>query len=136
MRKAIFLTTVISLCAFAPGVAHANYPPIPVGLGQRVETRVPAPAAIGQAAAVVVKRGSVAVVIKPRANMMSVTIRVVNQVTGRVTTRTCKFAPNVKSVALQVFVPAGNYRVQIIGKFKSGKVVKWNAGVQKVKKKR
>jgi hypothetical protein len=136
MRKVIFLTTVFSLCAFAPGVALADYPPIPSGLGKRVETPVPAPAAIGEAAAVVVKPESVAVVIEPRANMRSVTIRVINQVTGRVTTRTITVAPNAEFVAPQVSVPAGKYRVQIIGTLKSGNEVKWNAGVQNVKKKR
>lgn len=135
MRKAVFLTTVFSLCAFAPGVALADYPPIPVGLGKRVETPVPAPAALAEAAAVVVKPGSVAVVIEPKANLKSVTVRVVNQVTGKVTTRTITVAPNAKFVSPQVSVPAGKYRVQIIGKLKSGKEVRWSAGVQKVKKK-
>jgi len=136
MRKVIFLTTVFSLCAFAPGVALADYPPIPVGLGQRVETPVPAPTVIAEAAAVVVKPGSVAVVIEPKPNLKSVTVRVVNQVTGRVVTRTVTVAAGAEVVTPQVAVPAGRYRVQIIGKLSSGKEVKWNAGVQQIKKKK
>jgi hypothetical protein len=136
MRKTIFLTTVFSLCAFAPGVAFANYPPIPVGLGQRVETPVPAPTVIADAAAVVVKPGSVAVVIEPKPNLKSVTVRAVNQITGRVITRTITVPSGADSVVPQVNVPAGNYRIQIIGTMKSGKEIKWNAGIQNVKKKK
>lgn len=135
MRKTVFLTTVLSLCFFAPGVAFADYPPIPVGLGQRVETPVPAPTAIAEAAAVVVKPGSVAVVIEPKPNLKSVTVRVVNQVTSRVVTRTVTVAAGEEVVTPQVAVPAGSYRVQIIGTMKSGKEIKWNAGVQQIKKK-
>lgn len=136
MRKTVLLTTVLSLCFFAPGVAFADYPPIPVGLGQRVETPVPAPTAIAEAAAVVVKPGSVAVVIEPKPNLKSVTVRVVNQVTSRVATRTVTVAAGEEVVTPQVAVPAGSYRVQIIGTMKSGKEIKWNAGVQQIKKKK
>jgi hypothetical protein len=136
MRKTIFLTTVFSLCAFAPGVAFANYPPIPVGLGQRVETPVPAPTVIADAAAVVVKPGSVAVVIEPKPNLKSVTVRAVNQITGRVITRTITVPSGADSVVPQVTVPAGNYQIQIVGTMKSGKEIKWNAGIQNVKKKK
>ncbi|MFM8943129.1 MAG: hypothetical protein ACKOH5_07010 [Acidimicrobiaceae bacterium] len=136
MRKAILLTTVFSLCSFAPGVALADYPPIPVGLGKRVETPAPAPTAIAESAAVVVKPGSVAVVVEPKPNLKSITVRAINQNTGRVVTRTITVSAGADSVVPQINVPAGNYRVQIIGTLKSGKEVKWNAGVQNVKKKK
>lgn len=124
----------VLVCAtvLVPAIASANYPPVPKDLGRRVETRVLAPAVIATTAAVAIKREAIAVVVEPKANLRTLTLRAVNQRTGRVTTRTIIVRTVADTVTAQVVLPAGRYRVQVIGTLKNGRVVRWNAGAHNV----
>lgn len=119
---------VISAVLLAPGIARADYPPIPTDLGRRVDTPVLVPSAIATRAAIAVKSGSVAVVAEPSPNLRTLTIRAVNVRTGRVTTRTITIPSSSESVAPSLKLAAGQYRVRVVGTLKSGRRVSWNAG--------
>lgn len=131
----LFLFVLVGLAVLAPSVVRADYPPVPKELGRRVDTPVPAPTAIAESAAVAVKPEAIAVVIETKPAVRQVTIRAVNQATGRVTTRTVVVPTGAETITPQLTLPAGRYRVQVVGTLKNGREVKWNAGVQAVKKK-
>jgi len=135
MKKIIATTIFLGVIATS-GIAHADYPPVPSDLGKRVETPTPAPARLAEAAAVATKPESIAVVIEPKKNLKRVTLRVVNVDTGRITTRTVTVASSAKSVTPSLSLPAGEYRVAVIGTLKNGSEVRWSAGRQVIRKKR
>lgn len=126
----------VLVCAtvLVPAIASANYPPVPKDLGRRVETRVLAPAFIAPAA-VAIGRGAIAVVVEPKASLSRLTLMAVNSDTGHVTSRTIIVRTDADTVTVQVVVPAGRYRVQVIGTLNSGRRVTWKAGQHNVKAK-
>lgn len=134
MKKTLALLVFIGVIGIS-GLALADYPPVPSELGKRVETPTPAPARLAEAAAVAIKPESLAVIIEPKANLKTVTVRAINVATGRVTTRTVVVPPNSDVIAPSLSLPAGNYRVAVIGTMKSGSEVRWSAGRQTIRKK-
>lgn len=143
MSKSLGATTkkVLGSLAFlgvvgTTGVAQADYPPVPSDLGKRVETPAPAPSRLAEAAAVAIKPESLAVIIEPKANVKTVTVRAVNTATGKVTTRVVVIPTGSDRVTPTLSLSAGSYRVRIIGVLKNGSEVRWSAGTQTISKKR
>lgn len=134
MKKVFTSLAFIGVMA-SSGVALADYPPVPSDLGKRVETPAPAPARLAEAAAIAKKPESIAAVIEPTPNLRTITLRAVNVNTGRVTTRTVTVPAGADTVTPTLTLPAGEYRVVVIGKTRGGSEVRWSAGRHTVARK-
>ena len=134
MKKVFISLAFIGVIATS-GVALADYPPVPSDLGKRVETPAPAPSRLAEAAAIAKKPESIAAVIEPTPNLRTITLRAVNVDTGRVTTRTVTVPAGADTVTPTLTLPAGEYRVAVIGTTRSGSEIRWSAGRHTVARK-
>jgi hypothetical protein len=109
---------------------------VPIDLGKRVETRAPAPARLAEAAAIAKNAESITAVIEPTPNLRTITLRAVSVETGRVFTRVVTVPAGADTVTPTLTLPAGDYRVEVIGKTRGGSEVRWSTGRHTVAKKK
>jgi hypothetical protein len=133
MKKLIVAASIVFTVFVAPIEVAADYPPIPDGLGRRVETSVPAPTALADSAAVATKPGSLSIVVEPKPNLTRLTVSARNVATGRVTTRTVVVPAGSELIAPTLNLGGGEYRVKVTATLKSGRKVVWDAGRQRVR---
>ena len=133
--RVFFFSAVLASFLALPSAVSADYPPIPIELGKRVDAPV-APVRLADAAAVALKPESIAVVVDPKPSVRRITLRAVDQSTGRVVSKVVTISNASSTITPALALPAGTYRVQVVGELRNGTTLRWPAGTHTVPKKR